>query len=59
MSIKQREHISPFPVPNFVDQYDLYKKMYVDLFSRGSLGYGEEALQSLPGKVGQQVVNTG
>ncbi|GAU47923.1 hypothetical protein TSUD_13930 [Trifolium subterraneum] len=27
------------------------------MFLRGSLGFGEEALQSLPGKVGSQDVN--
>lgn len=26
------------------------------IFLRGSLGFGEEALQSLPGKVGSQVL---
>ena len=26
------------------------------IYLRGSLGFGEEALQSLPGKVGQQVL---
>lgn len=29
--------------------------LMVSFFPRGSLGFGEEALQSLPGKVGSQV----
>jgi hypothetical protein len=30
---------------------------YLTIFRRGSLGFGEEALQSLPGNIGSQVFN--
>lgn len=34
----------------------LFQASYSILFVRGSLGFGEEALQSLPGKAGSQVL---
>jgi hypothetical protein len=35
----------------------LIQVSYFTLFLRGSLGFGEEALQSLPGNVGSQVLS--
>jgi len=35
----------------------LLQVSYLTIFHRGSLGFGEEALQSLPGNIGSQVLN--